>query len=37
MNIFVIVRDQILSLPTVLGLSSNNTVSSLDTNLRVLR
>ena len=37
MNIFVIVRDQVLSLPAVLGLSSNGTISSLDTALRILR
>ena len=37
MSIFVIVRDQVLSLPSVLGLSSNNTVSNLDSTLKVLR
>ena len=37
MSIFVIVRDQVLSLPSILGLSSNNTVSDLDSTLKVLR
>lgn len=37
MNIFVIVRDQVMSLPNVLNLSSNGTVSSLDSALKILR
>lgn len=37
MNIFVLIHEQVLSLPSVLGLSSNNTVSNLDSTLKVLR
>ena len=37
MSIFVVVKDQILALPTVLGVSANSAVSSLDSSIRVLR
>ena len=37
MSIFVILKDQILSMPSVLGQSTNSAVSSLDSSIRVLR